>query len=161
MKWIIAGYAVLVLAACAECGLLVQAADTQERLEREKDAATQQSTIWQARAAEQATTVIRRVDTVRVWLTRYDTLRQTLDVHDTVSVWQFVAAADSSAKACTELANDCAAFRLTADSTIHAMGRERDSYAKLWQAAKPSKWAKAKPYLFGALGLWLGLQLRR
>lgn len=64
-------------------------------------------------------------DTVRVRyaISLLDTLRDTLLTHltDTVLVKEYVTRADSVAKACTELSNDCAAFRAYATQTIAAL----------------------------------------
>jgi hypothetical protein len=54
-------------------------------------------------------------DTVRLakWLTRYDTARATINVHDTVEVRRFVAVADSTVRSCRatvlDLLSSCAA----------------------------------------------------
>jgi hypothetical protein len=57
---------------------------------------------------------------------RYDTLRDTVLAHltDTVLVKQFIAATDSGKRACVETANDCAAFRLSANQEIATLRAE-------------------------------------
>jgi len=86
-------------------------------------AADANARIWQAKYAEQSTHVERAVDTVRVRTVRYDTLRSVITEHltDTVEVLKFIAAADSTVRACAALSADCSRFRVTADSTVRAL----------------------------------------
>lgn len=91
--------------------------------------------IEQARVADSTLKAVKpqlaRTDTlvvhdtvkVRYAISRLDTLRDTLLTHltDTVLVKEYVTRADSVAKACTELSNDCAAFRAYASQTIAAL----------------------------------------
>jgi hypothetical protein len=96
-------------------------------------------------------------DTVRVRSTiaRVDTLRDTVLTHltDTVLVKEYVTRTDSALHACTELLNDCAAFRVSANQTIAAL------QSKL--AVQPvtlSKSCTTPALVTGALGLvggWL------
>jgi len=69
------------------------------------------------------TLVVRDTVKVRVAVDRVVTLRDTVLSHltDTVLVKQFVTRADSAAKACVELSNDCQAFRAYATQTIKAL----------------------------------------
>jgi hypothetical protein len=63
-------------------------------------------------------------DTLRVTATRLrvDSLRDTVLTHltDTVLVKEFVARTDTALKTCTELSNDCAAFRRLAQQRFDA-----------------------------------------
>ncbi len=72
------------------------------------------------------TLVVRDTVKVRIAVDRVITLRDTVLAHltDTVLVKQFVTRADSAAKACVELSNDCQAFRTYATATIHALERK-------------------------------------
>jgi hypothetical protein len=60
---------------------------------------------------------------VKVAINHVTTFTDTVLRHltDTVVVKEFVAKADSAAKVCTELANDCATFRREATATIDAL----------------------------------------
>lgn len=117
-------------------------------------------TIWQARYAEASSTVRRDVDTVRVRVTRVDTLRQTLNIRDTLEVIRYVAATDTALRTCSELANSCALFRVTADSTNHSLTVERDAWRRMYEARnRRLEWqAKAMPValvLGVAFGAWI------
>lgn len=50
-----------------------------------------------------------RTDTLRLtqWRTRYDTLVETRDIHDTVWVQEFIAVADTTIKLCTAALKTC------------------------------------------------------
>lgn len=50
-----------------------------------------------------------RTDTLRLtqWRTRYDTLVETRDIHDTVWVKEFIAVADTTIKLCTAALKTC------------------------------------------------------
>lgn len=50
-----------------------------------------------------------RTDTLRLtqWLTKYDTLVETRDTHDTVWVQEFIAVADTTIKLCTAALKTC------------------------------------------------------
>jgi hypothetical protein len=118
--------------------------------------AEQRTTIVKAELAEAKLTVQR--DTVRVtrWATRYDTVRQemaTVLATDTVTtvpadwVRSLMVASDSTIAACRDLVSSCERLRIAADSTIHAVERERATYKKLYQLAKNG------PRLTRAVGL--------
>lgn len=82
----------------------------------------------QARYAEAATRVERDVDTVRVIATRYKQVRDSVLITDTLRLIEYIRVADSAVAACTELANSCALFRVSADSTMRSLERERESW---------------------------------
>lgn len=84
-----------------------------------------------------------KTDTLRVFRTiyKYQTLRDTLDIHDTVQVKVFVAASDSVRRVCTDLKTSCQRALASADSLLKS---ERAVNAIL-MAQRPSKagtWAK-------------------
>lgn len=66
-----------------------------------------------------------RVDTLRVVRTiyKYQTLRDTLDIHDTVQVKVFVAASDSVRRVCTDLKTSCQRALASADSLLQSERR--------------------------------------
>jgi hypothetical protein len=110
MKGIIA-YCIALLAGAFACFVWLDAREAERK-------AAERVGIWQAKYAEQATTVVRQIDTVKVYTNRYYAKRDTLRLTDTVQVLQVLAAADSALKECNELADSCTRFRETADSTI-------------------------------------------
>ena len=59
-------------------------------------------------------------DTIRLTrtLTHYDTLRETVNIHDTVSVLRFIAQADSTVKVCRETVRDLSLSCAAKDSVI-------------------------------------------
>lgn len=68
------------------------------------------------------TAVVHDTVRVRVAVDRVQQLHDTVLAHltDTVLVREYVSRADSAARACVELANDCAAFRASATAEIAA-----------------------------------------
>lgn len=72
------------------------------------------------------TLVVRDTVKVRVAINHVVTMTDTVLHHltDTVLVKQFVTKADSAAKACSELSNDCQAFRAYATQTINALNQK-------------------------------------
>lgn len=130
--------------------------------------AERQRAIWQARFAEASTDVDTVTRTVVKWATRYDTVRAAMDsvITDTVTtvpaywVKGLIVASDSTIAACRDLVNSCERLRVAADSSIHALGLERDAYKKAYQAAKPSRLQKALPWIAGAAGFYVGAKLR-
>jgi hypothetical protein len=64
------------------------------------------------RHAQHDTTTLTR------WLVRYDTARVRFDVHDTVSVIRYVAAADSTIRACKAAVNSLALSCAAKDTVI-------------------------------------------
>lgn len=119
--WLMAGLLVAVIA--------LATSDQRARARgKEVEAARQQVTLWQAKYSEESSR-LRRVDTVwRAAKTRYDTVRMSVPtvgthVPDTGTVpvrVEYIRVADSTVQACSELANICRHFRLTADSIITA-----------------------------------------
>ena len=96
---------------------------------------------------------------------RYRTIRDTLDVHDTVQVTRFVARADSVVRACTELQSSCALFRQRADSVIAGLQTENDALAAEVKASHGSRLGNAinhlkVPVAFLA-GAWIGSRVVR
>lgn len=66
-----------------------------------------------------------KVDTVRVVRTifKYQQLRDTLNIHDTISVKEFVVASDSVRKVCTDLKTSCQRALASADSLLQSERR--------------------------------------
>jgi hypothetical protein len=64
-------------------------------------------------------------DTVRLarWLTRYDTARATVNVHDTVEVRAFVATADSTVRSCRATVLDLLSSCQAKDTLLATQGR--------------------------------------
>ena len=77
----------------------------------------------QAPLARTDTLLVRDTVKVRVAINHVTTMTDTVLRHltDTVIVKQFVRVADSAAKACTELAHDCAEYRRLTDLKISAL----------------------------------------
>jgi hypothetical protein len=74
-------------------------------------------------------------------VTETETLHDTVLAHltDTVLVKTFVATADTQARVCTEVTNDCAAFRVAANQEIATLKAQKTVtiYAATWgQRAK-------------------------
>jgi hypothetical protein len=150
--------------------------------------AEQRESIAQARYAEAVTD--KETVTVRVtrWATRYDSLRAVLrtrqasgasdsapkvgtivpesgTVGDSLPDYRrvitpLIDAADSAIAACRDLVSSCERLKLAADSSIVALTAQADAYKQLWEREKSSRWDKAKPWVFGAAGLYVGLKLR-
>lgn len=77
--------------------------------------------IWQAKYAEASTQ--RRIDSVYVdrWLTRTKTLRDTLDIHDTLQVKEYVYRTDTLRQACMRCLASAARVNVAADGTQAAL----------------------------------------
>lgn len=131
------------------------------------EVAREARSMWQAKYAEASTTIQR--DTLRLtkYLQRWDTVRLAIpDTAESDSVsWSailpVIQLADSTINACRDVLRSCAEFKTTADSTVAALERERETYKNLYIATKPSRWDKAKPWVFGGIGLYLGLNAQR
>lgn len=112
----------------------------------EADRRSERVNYWKARYAEAATTVRHDVDTVRIRIARVDTLRDSIPVwrHDTTYIKEYVDRTEEALQACTELANSCESFHVTADSTIHAVTDDRDAYKHLAVSAEKrvARWKK-------------------
>lgn len=155
------GYALFVVAVFLVVGTRL---DLQEAERRAADAATHRA-IWQSRYAEAVTQ--QETVTVRVtrWATRYDTIRAAMDsvITDTVTtvpaywVRALIVASDSTVAACRELVSSCEQLRRAADSSLTYTQNERDAYK---QMAKRSRWEKMRPWVFGAVGFYIGAKLR-
>ena len=101
-----------------------QGRDAQRYNRAERERLEGQVSLWRARYAEAAVRVERDVDTVRVRVTSVKELRDTLNIRDTIQVLVYLERADSALNACTELANSCALFKVTADSLIASQRTE-------------------------------------
>ena len=76
--------------------------------------------VKQSVAAKTETTYVTKRDTVRVAITRLRTLRDTLNIHDTVQVMHYTWLSDSIASACTEALSACDSTRAAKDAVIAA-----------------------------------------
>jgi hypothetical protein len=109
----------------------------------------------QAKYAEAASSV--RVDSVEVvkWATKTRTVRDSLlvQITDTLLVKSFIYQTDTLRTACLACTASASQLRTVADSLNHV----NDS---LIRALTPSKWEKARPWVFGIGGLVLGAYIR-
>lgn len=121
---------------------------------RERELA-QAVSIWQSRYAEAASKVDTRVDTVRLYATKYRTLRDSVVLTDTVMVERTLAAADTALVACDSLAESASAFRQTADSTLHVSRAATDWYREeaTHQARQAKTW-KIVAAVLGGVIIW-------
>lgn len=120
---------------------------------------------WKVRYARAATDVQHDSIVITHWVPKYNKARDTIlaRITDTLLVREFVAAADSTIHACTELLNSCSVFRVTADSTIHAQDAENAVLREAVKANRPSALSRAwnaikMPLAFSA-GLYVGQRL--
>lgn len=112
-------------------------------------AKTVETAKWKARYAEAATHVTTRTDTVRVRVTKYQTLRDSVVITDTV-IQKLVYAADSAIAECVNLATACEVLRVRADSLIEALTIERDGWRRIYEKAAYPPWWRTR------CGLYLG-----
>lgn len=93
------------------------------------------------------------VDTIwrRVTKTRVDTMATTVEVwkHDTLRVVEFVARADTAAKACTQAL-------LTCDQKVAIATKGWDNARAEIAKIKSAQPSKARPWIYGAAGAGLG-----
>lgn len=103
--------------------------------------------------ARAETLIVHDTKTVRVAVDRVVTLRDTVLEHltDTLLVKTFVTRADSAAKACVELSNDCQAFRAFATQTIAAL----EAKVRVAPIATPAH-RRARDLLTLSVGVGLG-----
>ena len=120
--------------------------------DREIDRLKARNAIAETRVLHDSVVVTRAV-------TKYQTLRDTMRVSDTVWVRQFVAQADSTVHACTELLSSCAVFRVTADSTMKAQDAENEVLRKAVTQLQPGWFARVKVPLAIAAGFYVGQRL--
>jgi hypothetical protein len=78
---------------------------------------------WRLEAGRRDTIYVVRRDTVFARAIRYELLRDTLRITDTVQVRNFVRFADSTVHACTEALSSCDSVRAAKDSLIAAQNR--------------------------------------
>ena len=124
---------------------------------------------WQQQAASATTKVLHDSITVSKTVHRLDTLWREIPAAiithaDTVRVIESLpairSAVDSEVRACTELQSSCAAMRVTKDSVIAFVTRQRDLYHDALEAERPtavaSLWHKSLPFVALAAGWWIG-----
>lgn len=148
MKWA----AVLLIVLALATWLLADQRSQSATREREF---AQAVSIWQSRYAEAASKIETRVDTVRVYATKYRTLRDSVVLTDTVTVERTLAAADTALVACDSLAESATAFRQTADSTLHVSRAATDWYKEeaRYQARQAKTW-KIVSLVLGGVIVW-------
>lgn len=92
---------------------------------------------------------------------RYQTVRDSLVITDTVKVKVFVQAADSMQRRCTEHVESCDRFRVRADSSLASLSTDRDFWKARYEHAKPSRWRGVLPYVAFVGGVWVGSKVTR
>lgn len=84
-------------------------------------------------------------------VTRYQTVRDSLVITDTVQVKVFVQAADSMKRSCMAYVESCDRFRVRADSSLASLTTDRDFWRDRFEHAKPSKWAPVREWAIRGL----------
>lgn len=104
------------------------------------------------------TLIVRDTVRVRVAINHVVQMTDTVLHHltDTVLVKEFVTKADSAAKACSELSNDCQAFRSYATQTINALNQKLTAQPKA-----VAKSCTVSNVIVGVLGLGVGYVAHR
>jgi hypothetical protein len=96
---------------------------------------------------------------------RYRTIRDTLNIRDTVQVRVFVERSDSVVRACTELQNACQQYRVRAESVIADLHVENDALRAEVKAIHGSRivnvWNKIKLPLAFTAGVYAGSRIVR
>jgi hypothetical protein len=104
-------------------------------------------------------------DTVTRTITRYRTLRDTLNIRDTVQVKVYVQRADSVVRSCTGLLSSCALYHVRAESVIAGLQTENDALAAEVKALHPSRlrtaWSRIRLPLAFVGGVWVGSRIVR
>lgn len=145
-RWIV-GLLILLAAAIAVALSAARPDPEKAALRAALRAQTVQTGKWRARYAQAATHVTTKVDTVRVRVTKYQTLRDSLTVTDTV----LIAAADSAIAECVNLATACEVLRTRADSTISMLTIERDGWRRLYETTHHPRCGKKCWFTIGVL----------
>lgn len=112
--------------------------------------------ILNAKYAEAVSQV--RVDSVEVVrnVRQVSHTRDTLllNLTDTVAVKEYIYQTDTLTVSCLACTASAARLRFSADSSIQ-------SWKARYESVKPSRWDKARPWIFGAVGLYVGLNAPR
>jgi hypothetical protein len=97
-------------------------------------------------------------DTVRLarWLTRYDTARATVNVHDTVEVRAFVATADSTVRSCRASVLDLLSSCQAKDTLLATQSRIIAAYREAPGIPPPASSAWRTRLLWAAAGALVG-----
>lgn len=85
--------------------------------------AQQDAAKWKLEAGKRDTLYVVRRDTVYARVVRYELLRDTLRISDTVQVREFVRLADSTVHACTAALSSCDSVRMAKDSLIASQNK--------------------------------------
>lgn len=140
------------VALCAENRSLASNQRATLKLLAEQQATTRR---WQAKYATAAAHVERDVDTVKVRVASYRTIRDTLRLTDTVMVKVALERADSTINACTELVTSCERLRVASDSAQHSLTVERDYWRKVFESEarknKLHQWLAPIAFMGGAV----------
>lgn len=88
-------------------------------------------------------------------VTRYQELRDTFNIHDTLQVIVFRDRADSVKRSCVDLDNACARFRVKADSSIADLTLDRDRWKRATESLQPSRWDAVKTWAI-RIGIGVG-----
>lgn len=147
----------LILALLVVAVLLYQSDGRVRKAEGRGAALAAQNQVLKAKVAEAS--LARRVDSVEVikWETRTRTFRDTLNIHDTVAVKEFVIQTDTLRAVCLRCLASSAALQRASDSLSVALSAERD----LWRqsAIRSGRTAKlAWPIALGVgviAGAWI------
>jgi hypothetical protein len=101
-------------------------------------------------------------DTVRLarWLTRYDTARATVNVHDTVQVRAFVATADSTVRSCRATVLDLLSSCQAKDTLLATQGAIIAAYREAPGIPPPASSTWRTRLLWAAAGALAGHYLR-
>lgn len=121
-----------------QCHEITQGKADQRATLKQLEATQLDKRRWQAKYSIASIDAQKKDTVYRVARARVDTLRDSLVITDTLSVIRYVAAADSALQACTELANSCQVFRLTADSSLAAERKVNDALRQYAESVKPS-----------------------
>lgn len=84
-------------------------------------------------------------------VTRYQALRDTLNIHDTLQVIVFRDRADSLKRSCTQLDNSCERLRVRADSVIADVTLDRNRWKLSAESLKPGRFDRVKEWGIRAL----------
>ncbi len=83
---------------------------------------------------------------------KYRTLRDTLNIHDTIQVKQFVERANAMERSCSDLQASASLFVSRCDSAQSSLRIDRDLWKTRYEGSRPSTWDAAKEW-----GIRLGI----
>lgn len=132
------------------CALLAVALVREARMNR---AMRGELSIWKAKYAEASTQ--RRVDSVAVvkWVTRTKTLRDTIDIHDTLQVTEYIHQTDTLRLQCMRCLASAAALQQAGDTVIQKMNQRRWYDRVGLFVGYGQGWGQAQPGLVAGVGV--------